>query len=73
MVWLCLSQNFVCESTTWRYCWKTSRVMLCGGFTPGETLLGYYQGIPLTERGIDYGMGEVLPDRVTVYKKANSG
>jgi predicted Zn-dependent protease with MMP-like domain len=47
--------------------------MLCGGFTPGETLLGYYQGIPLTERGIDYGMGEVLPDRVTVYKKANSG
>ena len=39
------------------------------GLRTGETLLGYYQGIPLTERGVDYGVGEVMPDTVTLYKK----
>lgn len=33
-----------------------------------ETLLGLYQGIPLTERGVDYGVGETLPDTITLYK-----
>ncbi len=32
------------------------------------TLLGLYDGVPLTERG-DYGVGE-LPDQITVYRLA---
>ncbi|MDP2158503.1 MAG: metallopeptidase family protein, partial [Nitrospirota bacterium] len=34
----------------------------------GETLLGLYQGIPLTERGSEYGMGMTLPDTITLYR-----
>ncbi len=33
-----------------------------------ETLLGYYQGIPLTRRGGDYGMGPTLPDVITIFQ-----
>lgn len=32
-----------------------------------ETLLGYYQGIPLTERGEHYGIGMTMPDTITIY------
>lgn len=34
----------------------------------GETLLGLYQGIPLTERGSEYGVGVTLPDTITLYR-----
>ena len=34
---------------------------------PGDTLLGLYQGIPLTQRTAGYGM--VLPDKVTIFRK----
>lgn len=37
------------------------------GLWPDRTLLGLYQGIPLTERGFSYG--NVLPDRVTIFQK----
>ena len=30
-------------------------------------LLGLYEGVPLTERGHNYGM--VLPDRITIFQK----
>lgn len=33
---------------------------------PGETLFGLYSGVPLTERGWDYG--NRLPDRITVFQ-----
>jgi len=33
-----------------------------------DTLLGYYQGIPLTERGEHYGVGATMPDTITLYK-----
>jgi predicted Zn-dependent protease with MMP-like domain len=33
----------------------------------GETLLGLYKGIPLTERGDGYGVGGTLPDTITIY------
>lgn len=36
------------------------------GLEEGESLLGLYRGIPLTERGSDYGM--VLPDTITLYR-----
>jgi len=31
-------------------------------------LLGLYEGVPLTERGNNYGM--VLPDRITIFQEA---
>lgn len=33
-----------------------------------STLLGLYQGIPLTQRGDFYGAGEILPDKITIFK-----
>jgi predicted Zn-dependent protease with MMP-like domain len=37
------------------------------GLWPDRTLLGLYQGVPLTERGFSYG--NVLPDRITIFQK----
>lgn len=34
---------------------------------PGESLLGLYQGVPLTERGQYYA--GALPDRITIYRR----
>lgn len=34
--------------------------------SPERGLLGLYEGVPLTERGHEYG--GVLPDRITVYR-----
>lgn len=34
-----------------------------------ETLLGLYVGIPLSERGSEYGVGAVLPDSIFLFKK----
>lgn len=36
---------------------------------PDETLLGYYQGVPLTERGEHYGVGMTMPDTITLYRR----
>ena len=38
------------------------------GLAGDETLLGLYHGIPLTERGVNYGVGATLPDTITLYK-----
>ena len=38
------------------------------GLTEHETLLGYYHGIPLSERGENYGVGIVMPDTITLYQ-----
>ncbi len=38
------------------------------GLEGEETLLGLYRGIPLTERGSEYGVGGVLPDTITLYR-----
>ena len=35
---------------------------------PNETLLGFYHGVPLSERGDYYGIGGVLPDTITLYQ-----
>ncbi len=34
-----------------------------------ETLLGYYHGVPLTERGDLYGVGMTMPDTITIYQE----
>ena len=36
------------------------------GIPPGDTLLGLYQGVPLTQRGSWYQM--VLPDKISLYQ-----
>jgi predicted Zn-dependent protease with MMP-like domain len=33
---------------------------------PGQRLLGLYQGVPLTRRGINYS--GALPDKITIYR-----
>lgn len=33
----------------------------------GETLLGLYEGVPLTKRGHSYGF--VVPDKITIFQK----
>ena len=37
------------------------------GLKRGETLLGLYQGVPLTKRGRYYGL--VAPDKITIFQK----
>jgi predicted Zn-dependent protease with MMP-like domain len=39
------------------------------GLQEGETLLGYYHGIPTPARGDWYGMGTTMPDTITLYQK----
>lgn len=39
------------------------------GLRQDETLLGYYQGIPLSARGEQYGVGITMPDTITIYQK----
>lgn len=34
---------------------------------PDQTLLGLYEGVPLTKRGDGYNL--VLPDKITIFKK----
>lgn len=38
------------------------------GLGDDETLLGLYKGIPLSERGENYGVGMTLPDTITLYQ-----
>lgn len=38
------------------------------GLTDTDTLLGLYEGIPLTERGEGYGVGMTLPDTITLFR-----
>ncbi len=38
------------------------------GLRRGETLLGLYEGVPLTKRGAHYGL--VPPDKITIFKKS---
>lgn len=37
------------------------------GLEEDQTLLGYYQGIPLSERGEMYGVGITMPDTITLF------
>jgi predicted Zn-dependent protease with MMP-like domain len=35
---------------------------------PNQTLLGHYRGIPQTSRGDYYGVGNTLPDTITLFQ-----
>ena len=43
-------------------------VRLREGLSDDETLLGLYQGIPISERGESYGIGPIVPDVITLYR-----
>ena len=43
----------------------TKRQLRDAGLGPGETLLGLYEGVPLTDRG---GFDPALPDVITIFQ-----
>ena len=47
--------------------WPTQYQLTKVGLGRGSTLLGLYEGIPLTKRGVRYGM--VQPDKITIFQK----
>jgi len=47
--------------------WPTQDQLAKVGLRRGQTLLGLYQGVPLTRRGRRYGM--VPPDKITIFQK----
>jgi predicted Zn-dependent protease with MMP-like domain len=47
--------------------WPTHRQLAEAGLKDGYTLLGLYQGVPLTRRGEHYGL--VPPDKITIFQK----
>ncbi len=44
----------------------TAAELRTAGLGPGQTLLGLYEGIPLTRRDSGYAM--VMPDKITLYQ-----
>jgi len=48
--------------------WPTQGQLARVGLRRGETLLGLYEGVPLTRRGGHYGL--VPPDKITIFQKS---
>jgi predicted Zn-dependent protease with MMP-like domain len=46
----------------------TARQLAKARLRRGQTLLGLYEGVPLTKRGTRYGL--VLPDKITIFQKS---
>jgi len=38
------------------------------GLSPESMLLGLYEGVPLTNRGSNYGAWPIVPDKITLYQ-----
>ena len=47
--------------------WPTQGQLVEVGLRRRQTLLGLYQGVPLTKRGVHYGL--VPPDKITIFQK----
>ena len=47
--------------------WPTEEQLAQVGLKHRHTLLGLYQGVPLTRRGVHYGL--VPPDKITIFQK----
>ncbi len=45
--------------------WPSHAQLGAAGVPPGQTLLGLYEGVPLTGRGSHYSL--VLPDKITIF------
>jgi predicted Zn-dependent protease with MMP-like domain len=46
--------------------WPTRSQLASTGVPRGSTLLGLYEGVPLTERSHSYGL--IPPDRITIFR-----
>jgi predicted Zn-dependent protease with MMP-like domain len=51
--------------------WPTAQQLRSAGISERHTLLGLYQGVPLTRRTHGYNM--LLPDRVTIFQRPLEG
>lgn len=47
--------------------WPTVDQLCRAGLRHGKSLLGLYEGVPLTKRGGHYGL--VPPDKITIFQK----
>jgi predicted Zn-dependent protease with MMP-like domain len=47
--------------------WPTQGQLTEAGLQRGHTLLGLYEGVPITKRGSHYGL--VPPDKITIFQK----
>jgi len=47
--------------------WPTQDQLNSARLRRGQTLLGLYEGVPLTKRSRHYGL--VLPDKITIFQK----
>ena len=47
--------------------WPTVEQLRRAGLRHGQSLLGLYEGVPLTKRGQHYGL--VVPDKITIFQK----
>jgi len=47
--------------------WPTVEQLARAGLRHGQTLLGLYEGVPLTKRSRHYGL--VPPDKITIFRK----
>ena len=47
--------------------WPTRQQLVALGLKRGESLLGLYEGVPLTRRSSHYGM--VPPDKISIFQK----
>ena len=47
--------------------WPTKEQLAQVGLRHRQTLLGLYQGVPLTKRGVHYGL--VPPDKISIFQK----
>ena len=47
--------------------WPTPGQLASVGLKRGQSLLGLYEGVPLTKRGSHYGM--VAPDKITIFQQ----
>lgn len=46
--------------------WPSRAQLVASGVPPGHTLLGLYEGVPLTGRSHHYGM--ISPDKITIFR-----
>ena len=47
--------------------WPTRAQLASVGLRHSQTLLGLYEGVPLTKRGRHYGL--IPPDKITIFRK----
>ena len=47
--------------------WPDRETLRAAGLRRSEDLLGFYHGVPLTQRSFDYGL--ILPDKISIYRE----